>query len=188
MQTIWISTGLFRGRPGDTDRGARVPPVLAEHVDEQITGRVGDARLLTELRRTGHEDQHLHDPDPVQIANRLRSDSERVERGLARQPAGRLEVDVPADDALAQQLAVLVGQLARDVDAGVHRPVVHVRRVATDAGKVQTEGLEPLDSRTALGVNLAHVSAVSLSVSSSAPIGRSRPKSTGSSAMSVILV
>jgi Cation efflux family len=59
-----------------------------------------------------------------------------VERGLARKPSRRLHLDVPADSALAQQLTVLVRQLARDVDAGVHRRVVHVHRATTEAGKV----------------------------------------------------
>jgi hypothetical protein len=31
-----------RRQPGDTDRGAGVPPVLAQHLDEQFTGSVGD--------------------------------------------------------------------------------------------------------------------------------------------------
>jgi hypothetical protein len=109
-------------QPGDTDRGTRMPSVLAQHLDEEITGRIGDPRLLTELGRTGHEDQHLHDPDPVQISHRLRSDGERVERGLAREPPRRLHVDVPADDALAQQLTVLVRQLAH---AGQHDGVYY---------------------------------------------------------------
>ena len=55
-----------------------MPPVLAQYLDEEITGRVGDPRLLAEPRRTGHEDQHLHDPDPVQISHGLNSDGERV--------------------------------------------------------------------------------------------------------------
>ena len=135
---------------GDTDGGAGVPPVLAEHVDEQLTGRVGDLRLLTELGRTGHEDQHLHDPDPVQAAHRIRGNSERVERGLTRQPAGGLEIDVPTQDALAQQLAVLVGQLTRHVDTGVNRPVVHDtssshrRRAGPDRGPGAARVAEPL--------------------------------------------
>jgi hypothetical protein len=80
-----------------------VKPVLAQHLDEKLTGRVGDPRLLTELRRTGHENEHLHDPDPVQSPDRLRSDGQRVERGLARKPSRRLHLDVPADNALAQR-------------------------------------------------------------------------------------
>jgi hypothetical protein len=63
---------------GDTYGSPSVPPVFAEHVDEQLAGRVGDIRLLTELGRTGHEDQHLHNPDLVQAANRIRGNSERV--------------------------------------------------------------------------------------------------------------
>ena len=95
---------------------------------EQLTGRVGDTRLLTELGRAGHEDQHLHDPHPVQTANRIRGDSERVEHGLTRQPAGGLQVDVSTHDALAQQLAVLVRQLPCHVDTGIDRPVVQILR------------------------------------------------------------
>ncbi|GAB2767218.1 hypothetical protein [Streptomyces bullii] len=37
-------------------RRASVPSVLAQHLDEQFTGRVGDPQLKTEVRRTGHED------------------------------------------------------------------------------------------------------------------------------------
>ena len=120
VQTIWISTGLFRGRPGDADRGAGVPPVLTQHLDEQLTRRVGDPRLLTELRRAGHEHQHLHDPHPVQVSHRVRSDGERVQRGLTREIPGRLHLDVAAKRALSQQLAVLVRQLPGHVDAGVN--------------------------------------------------------------------
>ena len=134
-----------------------MPPVLTEHVDEQLTGRVGDLRLQTELGRARHEDQHLHDPDLVQAANRIRGDSERVERGMTRQLTTGLEVDVPTHDALAQELAVLEGQLTRHVDTGVNRPVVLVLRALTDGGQVQAESLEPLRSRTALGVNLSHL-------------------------------
>src|SRR5688500_4651679 len=88
-------------QPGDTDRGARVPSVLAQHLDEEVTGRIGDPRLQTELRGAGHEDQHLHDPDPVQVTHRLHGGGERVERGMAREPSRRLHVDVAADNALA---------------------------------------------------------------------------------------
>jgi hypothetical protein len=136
-----------------------MPPVLAQHLDEQVTGRVGDVRLLTEVRRTGHEDQHLHDPDPVQIAHRLHSGGESVERGMAGQGPRRLQLDVTSDYALAQQPAVLVGQLARDVDAGVHRPVVHVVRVVGEFRKGEAQGLKPSGGRTGArrrGHGLAH--------------------------------
>jgi hypothetical protein len=86
----------------DTDGGPGVPPVLAEHVEEQLTGRVGDIGLLTEFGRTGHEDQHLHNPDPVQAANRIRGNSEDVQCGLTGQPPGGVEIDIRTQDALAQ--------------------------------------------------------------------------------------
>ncbi len=79
-----------------------MPPVVAEHVKEQLAGRIGDIRLLTEFGRTGHEDQHLHNPDAVQAANRIRGNSEDVQCGVTRQPPGGLEIDVPTQDALAQ--------------------------------------------------------------------------------------
>jgi hypothetical protein len=60
-------------------------------------------RTSTPLRRTGHENEHLHGPDPVQSPDRLRSDGQRVERGLAHKPSRRLHLDVPADNALAQR-------------------------------------------------------------------------------------
>ncbi len=89
MQTIWISTGLLRGQTRDPDRGAGVPTVLAEHLDEELAGRVGDPRLLAELRRAGHEHQHLHDPHPIQVSHRVRSDGERVQHGVTGEVRGR---------------------------------------------------------------------------------------------------
>ena len=79
---------------------------------------------------------------PVQIAHRLHSGGEAVQRAMACELLRRLKLDVPTDDALAQQHTVLERQLARDVDAGVHSPVVHVVRVISEDRCLQAEGLE----------------------------------------------
>lgn len=49
---------------------------------------------------------------------------------MTRELPRRLQLHVPADNTRTQQLAVHERKLARDVDAGVHRPVVHEVRVA----------------------------------------------------------
>ena len=133
-----------------------MPPVLAEHVDEQLTGRVGDIRLQTELRRTGHEDQHLHHPDLVQAANRVRGDSERVQRGVTRQLTAGLEVDVATQSALAQQLALLVGQLTRHIGAGADvRWFTYFELLSTAGRSRPRAGAAPQPSRPT--VSPAHV-------------------------------
>ncbi len=66
---------------------------------------------------------------------------------MAREFPSPLQLDVPPDNAPTQQTTVPVRQLARNVDAGVHRPVVHVVRVGAEVGKLETEGLEPIGSR-----------------------------------------
>jgi hypothetical protein len=69
------------GQPRDTDRGEGVPSVLTQYLDERLTGRVGDLRPRTEARRAGHEDQHLRDTDPVQVAHSLHSGGEALGAG-----------------------------------------------------------------------------------------------------------
>src|SRR4029453_1144736 len=92
-------------QPSDPDRGAGGPTVLTGDPDEQLTGRVGDLRLQAPVRLAGHEDQHLYDPDPLQVADCLDSGGEAVERGVARELLPGLQIDVSADDTLAQQHA-----------------------------------------------------------------------------------
>jgi hypothetical protein len=131
--TIWISTGVLSGRPAAP---------IAQDLDEQFTGRVGDLRLQSEVRRAGNEYKHLHDPDPVQIAHSLYGSGEAIERGVARELLRRFQLHILADDALAQQHAVLERQLSRDVDALADCPVVDKVGVAVELGQFQTKGLE----------------------------------------------
>ncbi|MFI1510602.1 hypothetical protein [Streptomyces sp. NPDC020597] len=78
------------------------------------------AALLTEVRRTGHEDRHLHDPDPAQATHRPHSGGEAVERGMARELLRDVQLHVPADNVLTQQLAVFEEELAGEVEGGAH--------------------------------------------------------------------
>ena len=144
VQIIWISTGVFAGSPATPIAVRACRPFSPSTSMSSSTGRVGDPRLQPEVRRAGHEDQHLHDPDPVQVSHRLHGGGEAVQDGMAGELARRLELDIAADNPLPQQHTVLVGQLPRDVDAGVHGPMVDVVRVVSEAGKLQTKGLEPL--------------------------------------------
>ena len=136
VQTIWISTGAVaaassrhrwpceraaRSRPARR-RAARWPrrrPSTADRTPACWPRRPASARSA-----------------PCPGRPPLRGDREAVERGMASQLTTGLEVDVPTQRALAQELAVLVGQLTRDVDArvdtlgGSRTSCSHLRREA----------------------------------------------------------
>ena len=87
--------------PGDTDRGARVPSVLSQHLEEEITGRIGDP-TAHRARAYGHEDQHLHDPDPVRSPTACAATASAL--SAAWRAAPRVCTSSPGRRALAQQL------------------------------------------------------------------------------------
>ncbi|MFJ5700358.1 hypothetical protein [Arthrobacter sp. NPDC093139] len=62
---------------------------------------------------------------------------------MARELLRHFQLHIVADDALAQQHAVLERQLSRDIDALAHCPVVNKVGVAVELGQFQAEGLEP---------------------------------------------
>ena len=101
---------------------------LAEHLDEQLRGAVGDQMLLGERRVARDEDRELHDPPDVrQLAGGRLQLGEDVHRARARAALSRVNWHPAAELAGRDQLAALERELPGDVDEITGAHPGHVR-------------------------------------------------------------
>ena len=88
-----------------------------EHLDQQVRGAVRDRRLLAELGVGVDEHEQLHDPShAVELADLGLQAREQVEDRECRRGLARRDVDLAAELALVDVLAVAVGPVAGDED------------------------------------------------------------------------
>src|SRR5581483_8684496 len=104
-QAFDLDGGVRRQR-GDTDGGAGVPALVAEHLHHQIGGAIQHLRSVDEVRRRideAAEPHHAH--HLVEIAERGLDLRQQVDRAAARRGGALLDGDARAELALGDQLA-----------------------------------------------------------------------------------
>src|SRR6516225_5668771 len=96
------------------DRGASVPSVRAEHLDEQVRGAVDDLRLIGEPVGRLHEAEHLDELDYAVEADRLLDLRQHAEPAKASAAICLLDRDL-VGASTAENPVAFSGDLARNV-------------------------------------------------------------------------